>query len=148
MIFPWMKNTTLTIFCFLFSSTKWSFFNDTMICNIFPNMCLILVNLSSCLIKIDKRYSHLFFHFLSSCFTWNFIYISWIRYNFSQICRTSFDMHALIEKSKFSSQISLFTQNSPHHPLNNNQNPLSMKKVFCWCSLITCIMHEIWYLGC
>ena len=59
-------------------------------------------------------------------------YIS--RYHFSQFSRTSFN---IICKKDFHHKFSFLTDslNHPSYPLKN-QNPLSVMKVFCWCSLI------------
>ena len=87
------------------------------------------------LINICKI-SHQIFYFL-------FFYISFYisRHHFSQNIRTSFN---IIWKKDFRDKSSFFNGFTHHPILLNGQNPLSVTKVFCLCSLNIFFMPFYW----
>ena len=98
----------------------WRYIRLIKICQIKPpdlSFLSFLVVFISCYIS---RY-HFFISF----------YIN--RYHFSPIFRTSFH---IIRKKDFRHKFSFLTDSlNPPPPSQKKKNPLSMMKVFCWCSL-------------
>ena len=93
---------------------------------IYPLFKLYFEALKVLLINICQM-SHQIFYFL---LFYTSLYIS--RHHFSQIFRTS---RNIIWKKRFSLRISFFDRfTQTPHPLNS-QNPLTVTKVFCLCSL-------------
>ena len=76
---------------------------------------------------VERRFSAVIFLFVFISF-----YISW--YHFSQIFGSSFKN---IRKKYFCHEFSFLTDLlRPMPPPLNGQNPLSVTKVFCWCSVV------------
>ena len=75
--------------------------------------------------------------FISCCFCSFYIR----RYHFSQSFGTSFNI--IWKKKRFLSQIFFFNRFTKLNPTPypfNRQSLLSMTKVFCWCSLLCCLL--------
>ena len=93
-----------------------------------PYYIYIFQVLKVCLIKIYKTESPDLLLVVFISFYYTAQQISFFTKFYHIICKNNFH-------HKFSSFFDVFTQTPLSHPPFTGQNPLSMTKVFCWCSL-------------